>query len=153
MRSLDQSPLLILDRDVNRDLGRHPRSCLWCRDVEPNDFLEGNNHYAPMGWRVGHCVAQGLTRNHVTFAVTRLEKGGRDRHGNIKPLSTDGRESEVTSLARYIKRAEQLWGHRDDTEWLDEARQILARETQPRRPLEHHDVAVGDQLDLFGAAS
>lgn len=70
-----------------------PRSCLWCRDVEPNAWLLNNNH-GEMGIHRGHCAAQYLTRNHVRYHVKRLTEG---QHCNVdKRTGKPMRYSEKT---------------------------------------------------------
>jgi hypothetical protein len=129
--------------------GRFEQSCRWCRSVEPNDFLMGNNHYPDMGLRVGHCIGQHLLRNHVSYAVGRLTSGACDRHGNLRPLPGGARESERKHLAERIERAAVLWGHRDDAGFLDEARAILDAEVSVTVPAAHADVAASEEVSLW----
>lgn len=75
----------------------HPASCLWCRTAEPSSFLVSNNHTS-MGIHAGHCMAQHLTRNHVTYHAKRLIEG------ETRP--TDTRDGQPL---RYIERR---------TEWV-----------------------------------
>lgn len=159
------------------------RSCIWCRSVEPNTWILNNNH-TELGFHAGHCMAQELTRNHVTYHVKRLTEGAScvidrctgqpmrysDRNGwtfpdkqpitpanrqhvdykAVRPLSARGRESEIEQLANSIERATQLWGHREDTDWLDQARDLLHREQAARRPPETtHAIHVSDEVAVL----
>lgn len=119
-----------------------PASCAWCRTREPNGMLLNNNHYPDMGLRTGTCIAQHLTRNHVTFAVQRLTVGTRDRFNKpAPPLTGEAREWERKHLTERIERATNLWSHTGDTAWLDEARDVIAA-TAPIDAPDHHEVRV-----------
>lgn len=123
-------------------------SCYWCRTPERNAFLLNNNHYPDMGLRVGHCVAQLLTRNHVTYALERVRVGPRDRFNKPRGVPSMGAERDglLNELERYLTRAAELWSHHSDAAWMDEAR----TELDTAGPVvEHHAVPDSEQGALL----
>ncbi len=115
--------------------------CIWCRRPEANTYLLESNHWG-RSYRVqttGICIAQELTRNHVAYSVDQLGDGKVDRFGRPRDeVTLAQRDRYVEMLERDIERATLLWSHRDDIEWLDEARDVLvmAQAAQIMRGLE-----------------
>jgi len=76
-------------------------ACRFCRQEYPTLIAADIRHtlMGDYGGR-GMCIGQYLTRNHVTYYR---------------------REGDLEGLRRAVARARELWGHRQDTDWLDEA--------------------------------
>lgn len=127
-----------------------PRSCIRCRQVEPNSYLLDQNHGGngvPF-WRDGMCTAQYLTRNHVSYHTARLGHPILPNRLPTYSLTGSARSAEVERLRNSIERASLLWAHRQDAGWLDAARQVLVI-VNPEAP-DHHQVQVSDDdVELF----
>lgn len=126
-------------------------TCPWCGTNEPNEFLLQNNHWVKPEGHTGYdwcqangmCIAQSLTQNHVSYDCARLGHPILARNNQPdRPTTKKGRAAAIAQLRRDIERAAQLWSHRDDADWLDDARQVLLI-VDPPAPT-HHDVQVAD---------
>jgi hypothetical protein len=81
-------------------------SCTFCRQSFGLSYVSATmrHHFGEFGYR-GICEAQYFTRNHVTYYR---------------------QQRDIARLRISVAQARRLWGHRDDTDWLDAAEQHAA---------------------------
>lgn len=138
-------PTLALIRVPGAD--GHPSSCRWCRESQNRHGTGRTARFddTSYDWNLEHgmCIAQDLTKNHVNYFTARLGYPILPRASEVgSPASKRDRSREIGELSRSIDRAAQIWVHRHDNGWLDDARHVLSL-VDPQAP-DHHRVQVAD---------